>query len=56
MNQPPIPSYLPAINYQLEYQAGLLSATVRPSANAAETGTKSRPWLGTDFTHIIVAR
>jgi hypothetical protein len=56
MNQPTVPAYLPAVNYQLEYQAGLPSATARTGAIASETVTKKRPWLGTDFTHIIVAR
>lgn len=56
MNQPTTPNYLPAVNYQLEYRAGLLPTTVRPNINAAGTTTQSRPWLGTDFTHVIVSR
>lgn len=53
--QPALPNYLPAINRQLEYQAGLLTATTS-TATIPATSTATRPWLGTDFTHIIVAR
>ena len=56
MNQPTIPSYLPAVNRQLEHQAGLLPAAVRPVPNLTPPAMQSRPWLGADFTHIIVAR
>lgn len=55
MTKPTIPTYLPAVNRQLEYQAGLLPTAERPVASAV-TVTQSRPWLGADFTHIIVAR
>jgi hypothetical protein len=56
MNQPTLPAYLPAVNRRLEYQAGLLSATARPVADIVAAAAESRPWLGTDFTHIIVTR
>jgi hypothetical protein len=56
MNQPPTPTYLPAVNRQLEYQAGLLTSSSQTDAKIAVTPTSTKPWLGTDFTHIIVTR
>jgi hypothetical protein len=56
--QPTAPTYLPAVNRQLEYQAGLLTNTARPVATttAAAPVASNRLWLGADFTHIVVAR
>jgi len=56
MNQPSSPQYLPPVNSQLEYQAELLSDITRTKPKAPAMVAKPRPWLGTDFTHIIVAR
>jgi len=57
MNQPALPNYLPAVNRQLEYQAGLLAGAGRTSPKVPTAqSVKNRLWLGTDFTHIIVAR
>nr|GFB40906.1 hypothetical protein [Tanacetum cinerariifolium] len=41
---------------ELEYQAGLLSTAARPATDTVVASAQSRPWLGADFTHIIVAR
>jgi hypothetical protein len=56
MNQLPIPTYLPAVNRQLEYQAGLLTSSSQTDAKIAVGPTSTKPWLGTDFTDIIVTR
>jgi len=50
------PNYLPAVNRQLEYQAGLVATTGRSVASGEPAMPASRQWLGADFTHIIVAR
>jgi hypothetical protein len=51
-----VPTYLPAVNRQLEYQAGLLTNNPLATATVVAPTTPNRLWLGTDFTHIIVAR
>jgi hypothetical protein len=54
--QPTPPNYLPAVNYQLEYQAGLLPSKAGPVPAATVASVRERAWLGADFTHMIVTR
>lgn len=54
--QQAVPNYLPALDRQLEHQAGLPSPGTRDAAGNGPITPASRGWLGTDFTHVIVAR
>ncbi|MVN74938.1 hypothetical protein GO988_01220 [Hymenobacter sp. HMF4947] len=51
-----LPTYLPSIDNRLEHLAALRPVSWPAPATNGVQPSPARPWLGEDFTHVIVAR